>query len=127
MLKRIAVFSLILGLFLVPAVSESAYDSPEGLAKLIDTASEEYLLLDVRTQAEYRSGHIPTADNIDYRELKDNPALPEDTDALIILYCRSGNRSGIADKTLRRMGYSNVYDFGGISRWSGPLNSGLSP
>jgi phage shock protein E len=127
MLKRIAVFSLIFGLSLVPAIAETGWDSPEGLAKLIDTGSEEYLLLDVRTRAEYSSGHIPTADNIDYRELKDNPALPEDKDSLIILYCRSGNRSGIADRTLRSMGYSNVYDFGGISRWSGPLKSGLAP
>ena len=127
MLKRITVLCLFLGLFLVPAAAEAAWDSPDGLAELIDTGSEEYLLLDVRTQAEYRSGHIPTAENIDYRELKDNPALPEDKEALIILYCRSGNRSGIADRTLRSMGYSNVYDFGGISRWSGPLKSGLTP
>jgi rhodanese-related sulfurtransferase len=127
MLKRTAVLFLIFGLLLVPATAEAAYDTPEGLAKLISTGSEEYLLLDVRTEAEYRSGHIPTAENIDYRDLNGNPALPEDKEALIILYCRSGNRSGIADRTLRRMGYSNLYDFGGISRWSGPLNSGSAP
>jgi rhodanese-related sulfurtransferase len=43
-------------------------------------------------------------------------------DDLIILYCRSGNRSGQAASILRKEGFTNISDFGGISRWKGALD-----
>ncbi len=94
-------------------------DYPE-LQKLITEKNEDYILVDVRTKQEYESGYIPTAINIPHREIGNN--LPtEDRSAKIILYCRSGMRSGIANDTLAQLGFSNVIDFGGITRWEGEL------
>jgi len=90
------------------------------LAGLIES-EEEFLLLDVRTPEEFRSGHIPTARNIPYDRLPGG--LPSaEKDSLVIVYCRSGRRSGIAKQSLEAAGYSNVQDFGGISRWKGELS-----
>ena len=96
------------------------YATPQGLAELIRHGNRPYLLVDVRTAAEYASGHIPTAINIPYDRiasgLQDQP-----TDRLLVLYCRTGRRSGIALNELRRLGYSDIVDFGGISRWNGAM------
>ena len=96
------------------------YRKPEELKSLIESKTEEYLLVDVRTEAEYDSGYIPTAINIPYTEIGEK--LPvKDKSALIIVYCRSGNRSSIAKSTLDGLGYKRVVDFGGVYRWTGEL------
>jgi len=81
--------------------------------------SEDVIILDVRTQEEYDSGHIENAVLLPVTEIADKAEeiLP-DKDAKILIYCRSGNRSATASKDLIRMGYTNVYDFGGINSWS---------
>ena len=89
----------------------------EEAKKIMDTESE-YVVLDVRTEEEFAQGHIPGAMLIpDYaiREEADK-ALPN-KDALILVYCRSGRRSAEAARTLADMGYTQVYDFGGIIDW----------
>lgn len=102
-----------------PEPARTEYTKPDELAALIRSDRKHYLI-DVRTEAEYESGHIPTALNIPYDEIADR--LPTgDRDALIVLYCRSGNRSGTAERTLRSLGFTNVVNFGGISRWRGGL------
>jgi rhodanese-related sulfurtransferase len=92
---------------------------PEVLARLIEEARDEFLLIDVRSPGEYAAGHIPTAENIDYRVIGDRMA-DGDRDVPVVVYCRSGNRSGRAARTLSRLGYT-IVDFGGISRWDGPI------
>jgi rhodanese-related sulfurtransferase len=92
---------------------------PEVLARLIEQARDEFLLIDVRSPGEYAAGHIPTAENIDYRVIGDRMA-DGDRDVPVVVYCRSGNRSGRAARTLSRLGYT-IVDFGGISRWDGPI------
>lgn len=79
---------------------------------------EDVIILDVRTQEEYDSGHIENAVLLPVTEIADKAEeiLP-DKDAKILIYCRSGNRSATASKDLIRMGYTNVYDFGGINSW----------
>lgn len=94
------------------------YSDEEVLADLIESADTDYILVDVRTPAEYAEGYIPTAINIPLSEIGENPPT-EDRDALIILYCRTGNRSGQAEKILEGLGYTNVHNFGGIIDWSG--------
>lgn len=81
-----------------------------------------FTLLDVRTLDEYNAGHIPAAVLLPYDEIaqKAEKLLPE-KDAEIIVYCRSGRRSAIAADELRKLGYTEVKDFGGISRWQGEL------
>ena len=85
-------------------------------------AKENFVLLDVRTQEEFDAGHIPTAILLPYDEinLKVATVLP-DKETEIVLYCRSGRRSAIAKKALVELGYKDVKDFGGISRWQGEL------
>lgn len=77
-----------------------------------------YIILDVRTLEEYDSGHIPGAvvlpnEVIGTEELT---ILP-DKDQLILVYCRSGNRSRQASQKLVDLGYTNIYEFGGIIDW----------
>jgi rhodanese-related sulfurtransferase len=109
------------GGLLVAQNGDEQYATPEGLQELIAEGEREYLLLDVRTEAEYKSGYIPTADQIHYREIRNYPNLPDEKDALIILYCQSGARSGRAHWDLERMGYTNVHNFGGIADWPGRI------
>ncbi len=87
------------------------------LKEMIDSGTPEYLLVDVRTPGEYAGGYIPSAVNIPLQQIADTPPQVA-KDSLVILYCRSGNRSSQAARLLKEMGYSNIVDFGGISRWS---------
>jgi rhodanese-related sulfurtransferase len=105
------------------AESLEQYLAPEALQTLMDDPPEDLYLIDVRTPQEFAAGHIPGAINIDYRELTENVPT-EDTDARIILYCRSGNRSGTAYRTLETMGYTNILDWGGILRWPFAVETG---
>lgn len=83
-------------------------------------------LLDVRTVSEYCSGHIPTAVNLPYDTITVKP--PEvDPDSLIVLYCESGSRSSAAKTMLKRLGFTNVVNFGSVNRWRGPLVAGSEP
>ena len=89
----------------------------ETAKELMDTEND-YVILDVRTQAEYDQGHIPGAILIP----RDTVATAaEDTlpnkDQLILVYCRSGNRSKQASQALVDLGYTNVIEFGGINNW----------
>ena len=87
-------------------------------AKEMMESNPDAIILDVRTQQEFDEKHIDGAVLIPDTELKDRAAaeLP-DKEAVILIYCRSGNRSRSAANALLEMGYSNVYDFGGINDW----------
>jgi len=78
----------------------------------------KYILLDVRSAAEYKQVRIKGAKLIPVDELAARAAkeLP-DKDAQILVYCQSGMRAGSATKLLTRMGYTNVFNFGGIMNW----------
>ena len=79
-----------------------------------------YIILDVRTVAEFNEKHIPGAINIPHETIGAEviPELP-DKDQLILVYCRSGNRSKQASEKLVKLGYTNVVEFGGIIDWPG--------
>ena len=81
-------------------------------------ANPDAIILDVRTQGEFDSGHIPGAVLLPYDVVTIYAAevLP-DKNAVILVYCRAGRRSEIAARALAAMGYANVYDFGGIDSW----------
>ncbi len=89
----------------------------ETAKELIDT-EDDYVILDVRTQAEYDESHIPGAILIPHDTVTTaaEDALP-DKGQLILVYCRSGNRSKQASQTLVDLGYTNVVEFGGINSW----------
>ena len=105
---------------------EKGFDDPARLEQLIRDGKPAYLLVDVRTPAEYESGHIPTALNVPVDVIGTRPPAV-DKASLIVVYCRSGNRSATARKILMDLGYTNVVDFGAVSRWERPLVTGKEP
>ena len=84
-----------------------------------------YMILDVRTPEEFAGKHIPGAVNIPNETIgtAEIPELP-DKDQLILVYCRSGNRSKQASEKLAALGYTNIVEFGGINDWSGETVTG---
>ena len=88
---------------------------------------KDSIILDVRTQEEYSESHIPGAVNVPNETIGTDeiPELP-DKEQLILVYCRSGNRSKQASEKLAALGYTNVKEFGGINDWPGETVSGLS-
>ena len=88
-------------------------------------AEDGHVIVDVRRQDEYDAGHIPGAILIPVESIAAEPPeeLP-DRGQIILIYCRSGNRSRQAAQKLADMGYENVYEFGGILDWTGEVVSG---
>lgn len=81
-----------------------------------------YLIVDVRTPEEFAEGHIPGAINVPNEEIGiEMPDALPDKDQLLLVYCRRGNRSKEASQKLADMGYTNVYEFGGIETWTGDI------
>jgi len=91
--------------------------TPSAAKELMDSG-QSFVLVDVRTQTEFDSGHIAGAILIPSTEIASRAAseLP-DKNQTILVYCRSGNRSSAAAHTLVDMGYTNVFDLGGILDW----------
>ena len=84
--------------------------------------NKDALILDVRTAAEYESGHIPNAVNLSNEDIHAGKVDSlKDKSQLIMVYCRSGNRSRQAAQKLAELGYTNVVDFGGIQSWQGDI------
>lgn len=100
------------------AKSKAPHISSQQLSDYL-SGDESYMLLDVRTEAEYLAGHIRGAQwfargRLEYY-VQD---LIKDPDTKIILYCRSGGRSALAALTLQDMGYTDVVDLdGGFKQW----------
>ena len=90
-------------------------------------SESDYMILDVRTVEEYTEKHIPGSVNIPNESIgtEEIPELPE-KDQLILVYCRSGNRSKQASEKLAALGYTNIVEFGGINDWPGETVSGDS-
>ena len=87
-------------------------------AKQIMDSEEGYIILDVRTQEEYDQGHIPGAIVISHEEIVEKAEdVLTDKNQLILVYCRSGQRSKIAAEALAELGYTNIKEFGGIIDW----------
>ena len=84
---------------------------------------KDLIIIDVRTKAEYDNGHLKDALLIPFNVIGDKIAekVP-DKEAHIALYCRSGRRSGIALNTLKKMGYTNAENYGGLQSASKQLS-----
>ena len=86
----------------------------EKAKEMIDN-DENVIIIDVRTETEYKEKHIPNAILIPNQTINNEPPSQlVDKNAVILVYCRSGSRSKAASKKLVEMGYINIYDFGGI-------------
>ena len=93
--------------------------SPQEAKERIET-KKDVIILDVRTQEEYDSGHIKNAVCLPNEDIISEPDILPDKDQEILVYCRSGNRSKQAAQKLADMGYENVLEFGGILDWQYP-------
>ena len=118
-----------LALFILILSSSCIFSKGEGYkrismdeAKTLMEKEEGYILLDVRTNGEYESGYIPGAINIPLSDIDEKiiSFLP-DKSQMILVYCRSGNRSREASDKLSKLGYSNVLEIGGINAWKGEI------
>ncbi len=83
---------------------------------------KNYIILDVRRPDEFAAGHIPNAINVPNENIGEDEIteLPN-KDQLILVYCRSGNRSKQASAKLVKLGYTNIVEFGGINDWNGEI------
>ena len=89
----------------------------EEAKKMMDTM--DVIILDVREQDEFDSGHILNAVLLPVGSITEETAadvIPA-KDSVVLVYCRSGNRSKTASDALVKLGYTNVYEFGGIITW----------
>lgn len=110
------------------APSTSAYTkiTADEAQAMMDAGSPT--IVDVRTAQEYAEGHVPGAINIPVENIgADKPAELADTDADIIVYCRTGVRSKQASDKLVELGYQHVNDMGGIVDWTGDKVTGDQP
>ena len=97
-------------------------------AKEMMAQDDGHIIVDVRRQDEYDAGHIPGAilipnESIGTEQLEELPDLNQ----VILIYCRSGNRSKQAAQKLFDMGYTNIYEFGGIIDWTGEIVTDEAP
>ena len=91
-------------------------------AKKMMESDDGHVVVDVRRQDEYDAGHIPRAILIPNESIGcDSPEALPDYNQIILIYCRTGNRSKQAAEKLAAMGYTNIYEFGGIVDWTGEI------
>lgn len=93
-----------------------SYEEVNGIIENYENLEHVYII-DVREEDEYEEGHLINSYNIPLSRLEDINNENISKDAKIIIYCRSGNRSKTAQERLNNMGYTNVYDMGGITNW----------
>ena len=113
---------LLLSLLLLTGCGEDSADgyqqiSQEEAKAMMDT--QVVIILDVREQDEYDSGHIPGAVLLPVGTIDETTAaevIPE-KNSTVLVYCRSGNRSKTASAALAELRYTNIYEFGGINTW----------
>jgi len=111
-------------IFLSDKISESdSYTQiDQETAKLMMELDDGHVIVDVRRQDEYDSGHIPGAICIPNESITDTqPEELPDLDQVILVYCRTGRRSKEASQKLYDIGYKNVFEFGGIVDWTGDV------
>ena len=96
-------------------------DINQGIKQYKDT--ENAVLIDVRTPEEYEQGRVSDSRNIPLQEIERAAFLIKDKNTPIFVYCRSGKRSRRAEANLKRMGYLNVTNIGGINDYDGNTES----
>ena len=125
-MKRI--LPILLSLLLLTGCGGNSADgyqqiTQEEAKEMMDT--QEVIILDVREQDEYDSGHIPGAVLLPLGSISEESAarvIPE-KDTTVLVYCRSGSRSKKAAKALAELGYTGIYEFGGIRTWTYGIES----
>lgn len=108
-----------------PGMVRSYLQIDQETARQMMAQDDGHVIVDVRRLDEYESGHIPGAICIPNESIgAEQPEELPNRFQTILIYCRSGNRSKQAAEKLFRMGYANVYEFGGIIDWTGEVATG---
>ena len=94
-------------------------DINSGVRSFLST--EGAVLLDVRTPEEYAEGHIEGSKNIPLQSIEKTESVITDKSTPLFVNCRSGARSAQATSILKRMGYTNIEDIGGIMSYRGKV------
>ena len=130
LIPALAALLLLTGCAHAPAPQQAAEEKAEPswvqidqeTAKRMMEADDGHVIVDVRRQDEYDAGHIPGAVLIPNESIVDErPSELPDLEQVILIYCRSGNRSKQAAQKLADLGYRNIYEFGGITTWTGEI------
>lgn len=136
-MKQIIPMILVL-LFMVGCAADQRMDG-DGMVNTYSQISQEtakemmklddgHVIVDVRRQDEYNNGHIPGAILVPNESIgTEQPEALPDRNQIILVYCRSGRRSKEAAQKLFDLGYTNVYEFGGINDWTGEIVTGGKP
>lgn len=94
-----------------------------GMAQNVYANSEGFVVMDVRTADEFKESHVKDAINIDIRERSFKDQLSKlDKNKIYKVYCRSGNRSGQAERIMKEMGFKDVENIGGLGQAARRLN-----
>jgi rhodanese-related sulfurtransferase len=114
-------FALLVAVILAPLVAQPAPGkiSPKAARELLAN-EKSAILIDVRTKEEFQQGRIAGSILLPYDQITAASAakvIGTDRNRTVVLYCRSGNRSAVAASTLRSLGFTRVYDLGGINSW----------
>ena len=110
-------FLLLLCAFLTTGCAAQNFTTPSEVSKLLEQGA---VLVDVRTEDEFESGHLERAVHLPYQNILDLPDRIElEKDTPIVVYCQSGRRSGIAKETLVEAGYTRVFNAGGYEGLKG--------
>jgi phage shock protein E len=115
----------------LPALAQSAVPSAPVSRPVapgvVDGATAKALVaagakvVDVRTPEEFTAGHVPGAINIPHDQLPRRAAEIGPASTPVVLYCRTGRRSGIAAEALQKAGFSKLYDLKSVTAWPGEL------
>lgn len=109
-------------ILLAGAVCAAAFVLRAGGAELDEATARQHLkagavLMDVRTVEEFKARSVNNATNVPLAELNGRiSSVVTNKSAPVLLYCRSGRRSGIAEKQLRELGYTNAFNIGSFER-----------
>ncbi|MBR1586352.1 MAG: hypothetical protein IJ662_12495, partial [Clostridia bacterium] len=122
-MKQILFFlAAVLLIGIAHAQAEGYAQIDQETAKDMMARDDGHVIVDVRRQDEYDAGHITGAILIPNESIGcDSPEALPDYDQIILIYCRSGNRSKQAARKLASMGYTNICEFGGIITWTGDI------
>lgn len=96
------------------ATETSEPDTSESTSAAEPDATNEVIVVDVRSKEEWDSGHVETAIHIPHTEIADRIAeISDNKDAKIVTYCAVGGRAGKAKEALEALGFTNVENGGG--------------
>jgi len=121
MKKLLLLFVTIILVGCSSADAEFGFMSSWEARDLIEGGSD-VIVLDVRSEAEFLNGHIEGSILLPVHEIEDYAeSILLDRNAVILVICQSGNRSRTASLALANLGFTNVYDIGGIMSWPGEI------